>query len=155
MLAVHDHGLAVDVVLEAFFPDAPASSARHRLRQVLTRLRSAAGEIVVRDEDHLRLIPAWVDLREFLLAANHVRGLHGPRAVRLAHAALAHHTRPLLPLDSGASWAGEVREQVDQRHRALLDLLAADAARGWDSDLRAVPTDRPESTASAIRMPAE
>lgn len=65
MLAIHDHGLAVDVVLETFFPDAPASSARHRLRQILTRLRSAAGEIVVRDEDHLRLIPAWVDLREF------------------------------------------------------------------------------------------
>ncbi len=134
MLAVQDHGLAVDVVLEAFFPDAPASSARHRLRQVLTRLRSAVGEIVVRDEDHLRLLPAWVDLREFLLAANRARSLPGARAVRLAHAALAHRTGPLLALDIDADWAGEVREQVTRRDRALLDLIAADAAtHGWES----------------------
>ena len=142
MLAVHDHGLPVDVVLEAFFPDAPASSARHRLRQVLTRLRGTAGEIVVRDEDHLRLIPAWVDLREFLLAANRARSLPGARAVRLAHAALAHRTGPLLPLDSDASWAGEVREQVDRREGALLDLIAADAAtHGWETNPRGLPAD--------------
>jgi len=139
MLAVHEHGLAVDVVLEAFFPDAPLSSARHRLRQVLTRLRSAAGEIVVRDQDHLRLIPAWVDLREFLVAGDRVRGLHGPRAVRLTHAALAHHSGPLLPLDVTAKWADEARDRAGRRRRALLDLIADDAAaRGWDSDSQAV-----------------
>jgi tetratricopeptide (TPR) repeat protein len=141
MLAVHDHGLAVDVVLETFFPGAPASSARHRLRQVLTRLRSAAGEIVVRDEEHLRLIPAWVDPREFQLAVDRARGLHGPRAVRVAHAALAHHTGPLLPLDAAASWARPLRDQVDQRRAALLELTAADAAaHGWESGVGASPS---------------
>lgn len=124
MLGLHEHGLPLDVVLEAFFPDASASSARHRLRQVLTRMRGASGELVVRDGDHLRLIPAWVDVHAFLAAARRVRGLSGARAVRLAHAALAHHTGPLLPSDGDAAWAADARGEVEYRHAALCELLA-------------------------------
>jgi DNA-binding SARP family transcriptional activator len=32
-------------VLEAFFPEAAPASGRHRLRQVLTRLRATAGAV--------------------------------------------------------------------------------------------------------------
>ena len=129
MLALHEHGLPVDVVLEAFFPEAPASAARQRLRQVLTRLRSAAGEVVVRDGEQLRLLPAWVDVREFLVAADRVRGKQGPKAVQLAYAALALHGGPLLPTDPYAEWSLEHREQVEYRHLTLLDLVAGDASR--------------------------
>jgi tetratricopeptide (TPR) repeat protein len=131
VLALHEHGLAVDVVLELFFPDTSPAVARNRLRQVLARLRAAGGEIVVRDGEMLRLVPAWVDVREFLTLGNRVRGVDGVRAVRLAYGALALHQGPLLPSDPYAAWAEEVREQVSYRHLALLDLVIADAtARG-------------------------
>jgi DNA-binding SARP family transcriptional activator len=128
LLALHEHGVAVDVVLEEFFPDTPPAVARHRLRQVLMRLRTAAGEIVIRDGETLRLVPAWVDVREFLAAGNRVRGARGARAIRLAYAALALSSGPLLPSDAYAPWAEETRGQVRYRHLALLDLVAADAA---------------------------
>jgi DNA-binding SARP family transcriptional activator len=131
MLALHEHGLSVDVVLEAFFPDAAASSGRQRLRQVLTRLRAVAGPVVIRDGDHLRLLPAWVDVREFLAAGDRVRSARGARAVQLAYATLALYDGPLLPTDRYAAWAEEIRGQVDYRYLATLDLIAADAiARG-------------------------
>jgi DNA-binding SARP family transcriptional activator/tetratricopeptide (TPR) repeat protein len=131
LLALHEHGLPVDVVLETFFPDTAPATARQRLRQVLTRLRTAAGEIVIRDGETLRLIPAWVDVREFLVVGNRVRGAMGTRAVQLAYAALALHSGPLLPSDPYAAWAEETRTRVRYRHLALLDLVAADAvARG-------------------------
>ncbi len=131
LLALHEHGLPVDVVLEAFFPDATPAAARQRLRQVLTRLRASAGDLIIRDGDTLRLLPAWVDVREFLAAGNRVRGARGARAVQLAYGALALRTGPLLPADPYAEWCADTRDQVHYRHLALLDLVAADAvARG-------------------------
>jgi DNA-binding SARP family transcriptional activator/thioredoxin-like negative regulator of GroEL len=130
-LALHEHGLPVDVVLEELFPETSASVARQRLRQVLNRLRTSAGDLVVRDGETLRLIPAWVDVREFLSAANRVRTATGARAMQLAYAALALHTGPLLLFDPYAAWADDIRDQVRYRHLALLDLVAAAAvARG-------------------------
>src|SRR5579862_2209621 len=131
MLALDEQGRPLEVVLEAFFPDAPPAAGRQRLRQVLTRLRAAAGPVVVRDGDQLRLVSAWVDVREFLAATDRVRSARGPRAVQLAYAALALHDGPLLPTDPYAGWAEEIREQVEYRQLATLDLIAADAiARG-------------------------
>lgn len=129
MLAPHEHGLPLEVVLEAFFPEAPASAARQRMRQVLTRLRAAVGEVVLRDGEQLRLAPAWVDVREFLAAADRVRGKQGPKAVQLAYAALALHDGPLLPTDPYAEWSVDVRDQVQYRYLTLLDLIANDAGR--------------------------
>ncbi|HEX3804694.1 MAG TPA: BTAD domain-containing putative transcriptional regulator [Solirubrobacteraceae bacterium] len=128
MLALHPHGLPVDVVLESFFPEAPLDAARQRLRQVLTRLRAAAGELVVRDGEHLHLAPAWVDTRRFLATADRVRSMRRPRSVQEAYAALALWRGPLLPTDLYASWAEEARRELEYRHLALLDLVAADAA---------------------------
>jgi DNA-binding SARP family transcriptional activator len=129
LLALHEHGLPADVVLETFFPDATATAARQRLRQVLTRLRAAAGEVVVRDGETLRLLPAWVDVREFQALTEHARGICGPRAIQLAYAALALRIGPLLPSDPYAPWAEGVRDQVEYRHLTLLDLIAAEAAK--------------------------
>jgi len=128
LLALHEHGLPVEVVLEEFFPDISPSVARARLRQVLTRLRAAAGDVLVRDGETLRLLPAWVDVREFLAVSRRVRGVQTPRAVQLAYAALALHDGPLLPSDPYAGWAQGIRDEVRYRHIELLDLVAADAA---------------------------
>jgi tetratricopeptide (TPR) repeat protein len=128
LLALHEHGLPIDFVLEQFFPDASPTVGRQRLRQVLTRLRAVAGDIVVRNGDVLQLVPAWVDVREFLAIGNRVRGAIGTRAVQFAYAALAICTGPLLPSDPYAGWAEEPRARVRYRYLALLDLVARDAA---------------------------
>jgi DNA-binding SARP family transcriptional activator len=128
LLALHPRGLPVEVTLEWFFPEIPPAVARMRLRQVLTRLRTAAGEIVVRDGESLRLVPAWIDAGEFLAVTDRVRSARGPRAVQLAYAGLALCTGPLLPDDRYAEWAGETRDLIDARHLELLDLIANDAA---------------------------
>lgn len=128
MLALHEQGLPVEFVLETLFRDAPPDAARQRLRQVLSRARAAVGEIIVRDEDRLRLVPAWVDVREFLAASGQVRPAQNQRAVLLAYVALALHGGSLLPDDIYAEWAQATRDDVSHRHLALLDLVAADAA---------------------------
>ncbi len=126
MLALHEHGLPVDLILETFFPDTSPSAGRGRLRQLLARLRTASADVVVRDGEVLRLLPAWVDVRAFLICAQSARSSPGPRSVRSAHAALALHTGPLLPADAGAGWAEETRTQVEYRRLAMHDLIAAD-----------------------------
>jgi tetratricopeptide (TPR) repeat protein len=128
MLALHDHGLPTEVVLEAFFPDTSPSTSRARLRQVLRRLRVVAGDIVLRDGDHLRLAPAWVDSREFAAAANRVRSARGARAVQLAYAAVALRRGPLLPTDPYAHWADDIRERLDARYLDMLHVITEYAA---------------------------
>jgi DNA-binding SARP family transcriptional activator len=128
MLAIHERGLPVDGILATLFPDATSDTARHRLRQVLRRLRAAVGDVVVRDGKRLRLVPAWVDVREFLAASERVRGEQGPRRVLFAYTALALHGGVLLPDDIYAEWADDIREEVRSRHLAMLDLVTADAS---------------------------
>ncbi len=164
MLALHPLGLPTDVVLEEFFPDAPVDAARQRLRQVLTRLRSSTGqELVIRSEDQLLLVPAWVDVREFLAAAERVRAASGPRAVQQAYGALALWREPLLPADPYAAWTESARNEVEYRHLALLDLVAADAIKrrshqealtALEAAMRADPEDtsRPPQAAEQLRQ---
>jgi DNA-binding SARP family transcriptional activator len=127
LLALHPNGLSVDEVTEWFFPEAAPASGRQRLRQTLTRMRSTAGELAIREGDRLRLRPAWVDVDAFRTAADAVRTTRGPRAIQLAYAALAIRTGPLLPADRHAEWAAETRLQVESRYLELLDLIVADA----------------------------
>jgi DNA-binding SARP family transcriptional activator len=127
MLALNPGGLPVETVLGWFFPDIAPTTARNRLRQILARLRAAAGEIVVRDADNLLLAPAWIDVDEFLATANRVDRARGARAVQVAYACLALHTGPLLPEDVYAEWSLDARDRIEARHTELLDLIAADA----------------------------
>jgi DNA-binding SARP family transcriptional activator len=163
MLAVHEQGLPTEVVLETFFPGVTPAAARHRLRQVLLRLPGVAGELVIRDGESLRLVPSWVDVREFLAAADRVRSVSGSRAVRLAYAALALHTGLLLPADEYAGWAQAIRAEVEYRYLKLLDLLVANAiARGshqealtaLDAVLATEPDDAPRQAARIQQLHA-
>jgi DNA-binding SARP family transcriptional activator/predicted Zn-dependent protease len=140
MLAVAPYGRSVDEVLELFFPDIDPSTARHRLRQLLTRLRSTGSEIVIREGDLLRLAPAWVDLQAFRTASDRALSAPGGLGAELAYAALALWTGPPLPTDPYAGWATSTREQIRRRYLALLDLVATHArARGSvDEALRAL-----------------
>ena len=146
MLAVSPHGMSVDAVLEWFFEDLDPATGRHRLRQVLSRLRSVAGDVVVRDGESLRLAPAWVDVHAFREASDRALATHGSSRVEAAHTALAIWSGPPLPNDPYAGWATAPREQLRRRYLALLDLVATDATeRGSiDEALRALAVAREE-----------
>jgi DNA-binding SARP family transcriptional activator len=80
---------------------------------VLTRLRTAAGEIVLRDGEILKLAPAWIDVREFRALAQRARASRGTRALVLGQAALALADRgPLLVSDPYVAWAEDIRDRV-------------------------------------------
>ena len=131
MLAVQPGGVSVDEVAERLFGEVEAETGRHRLRQLLTRLKSSAGSLVVRDGDLLRLAPAWVDAVAFRRASDVALAGSGPTASELAYAALALWSGPPLATDPYAGWAHAPREQLRRRYLALLDLIAdAAAVRG-------------------------
>jgi DNA-binding SARP family transcriptional activator len=127
LVAMHPYGVAVEVVLEAFFPDVADAAARHRLRQMLSKLRAGCGELVVRQDDRLALAPAWVDVHAFTQAADRARGARGSRAAQLAYTALAVWTGPPLPADVYAEWADSLHDRLRHRYLTLLDVVAADA----------------------------
>jgi hypothetical protein len=133
LLALHLNGLRTETVLEMFFPDVEPGVARQRLRQILKRLRAGAGELVLREGESLRLVPAWIDLREFqaLALTARARGARSGRARELAWAALALADRgPLLATDPYAPWAELVREEIEASTTALRAVLAPSEPRG-------------------------
>jgi DNA-binding SARP family transcriptional activator len=146
VLAVAPYGRSVDEVLELFFPGIDPSTGRHRLRQLLTRLRSSGSDIVIREGELLRLAPAWVDLHAFRVASDRALTARGGLGAELAYAALALWTGPPLPADPYAGWATSIREQIRRRYLALLDLVATDArGRGSvDEALHALALAREE-----------
>jgi DNA-binding SARP family transcriptional activator len=128
MVAAARGALPVDTVIDRLFPDASPASGRQRLRQVLTRLRAQAEDVIVRDGDQLRLADAWIDLDAFRDAAARVRSARGGRRIELAYTALALWSGPPLATDAYAGWAGDIRPAVTAQYLGLLDLVAEDAA---------------------------
>ena len=91
----------------------------------------------------MRLVPAWVDVREFLAASNRVRSARGARAVQLAYAALALYgvsCCPRTPTPSGptrsvtrsgiatsacSTWSPRTQPRAARHDEALTALEAA------------------------------
>ncbi len=124
---------------ELLWPRAPADLGRNRMRNLLSRLRSATGELLVRDGE-LVALPAGseVDADSFAVdsgAALAARaGGEGQRAEVLARAALARYGGELLPEDRYEEWAARPRERLRSRYLELLELLAAAAEQGGEVD---------------------
>jgi ATP/maltotriose-dependent transcriptional regulator MalT/DNA-binding SARP family transcriptional activator len=133
LLAASGGRLHADEAIEALWPEVDPDRGRKRLRNVLNRLRTGAGELVVRDGESLRLAPEIeVDAIRFEEEAARAlaTGLPGERSA-LARAALARYRGDLLPDDPYEAWAAGPRERLRRRCLALLDLLAGEAeARG-------------------------
>lgn len=120
----------VDEICEALWPNAPADAGRARLRNVLSRLRSGCGDLLVRDGSTVALADdVVVDLALFDAYARRALASdeddeHGEE---LAKRALAMSSEILLPEDLYRDWAAAPRERVRRHRLALLDLLAARA----------------------------
>jgi DNA-binding SARP family transcriptional activator/ATP/maltotriose-dependent transcriptional regulator MalT len=147
LLACSGRRLPGDAVVESLWPQVEPASGRKRLRNVLNRLRDAAGDLVIRDGDALALAPGLeTDADEFERAAAHA--LASPHDDGAAGAALARYGGELLPDDRYEPWSAEPRERLARRQLALLDLLAdrAEAEGEVDEALRllerAIEADR-------------
>ncbi len=126
--------ITVDELIEYLWEDAEPGVGARRLRNVLWRIRSACGELLVREGNFLRLAPGAVtDVTRFRELADQalVGGDAGTaRAVEAARAALDYYRGELLPGDRYADWAAAVRESIARTHLRLLDLLVDDAVAG-------------------------
>jgi DNA-binding SARP family transcriptional activator len=137
-IAARGSAVHVDELIEALWPDAPPDVGRARLRNVLSRSRLATGAVLVRDGEVIRVADGVrVDLVVFesLAAAALRRASAGdPSAADIARSALAHHRGEFAISNRYDDWIVPVRERVERRRVALLDLLAIDAEHRGDID---------------------
>jgi DNA-binding SARP family transcriptional activator len=117
-------------LIAILWPDAGTDAGRNRLKNLLSRLRSAVGDVLVRDNDTVALASgAQADAHDFETEARQaLRSLAaGERltAVRLARSAVERYRGDLLPTDLYATWAAEPRERLRLEYLEMLDLLAA------------------------------
>ena len=130
--------IGVDEAVEWLWPELDPERGRARLRNVLSRLRAASGELVIRSGDALRLVPdAQVDLHRFdelARAALTAAARNAPEAPALAKEALAACAGEVLPDSPYESWAAAPRERARRRLIDLLDLLAVHHRRSGRLD---------------------
>jgi Bacterial transcriptional activator domain len=121
------------------WPGADIDHGRNRLKNLLSRLRAAVGDVLVREADSVVLaagaesdIAAFEDeARRALATLASGEGLH---AAMLARTAVDRYRGDLLPDDRYQPWAAEPRERLRLRYLELLDLLAAQAEASGEAD---------------------
>jgi len=130
IVALHPR-ITVDEVIELLWEDAEPGVGQRRLRNVLWRIRSACGDLLVREGNFLCLADgALTDVARFRsLAEDALMGTESGtlRAVDIARQALGCYGGELLPGDRYADWTAAARESVARTHVGLLDLLVDDA----------------------------
>lgn len=127
-LSVNGGHAPIDAVIEVLWPDVDPFVGRTRLRNVLARVRSAAGDLVVREGDVLHFEAGTeIDAHMFEREARRALAAHGADAVALATAALRWYRGPLLAHLPYEPWTMAPREALARRYLDLLDLLIADA----------------------------
>jgi DNA-binding SARP family transcriptional activator len=127
---------SIDQVSEALWADEDAERSRTRLRNVLLRLRRAAGDVIVRSGNGLRLAPGVTcDLVEFRRRAADALAAaraHPELAGELAAAAVSDGDLPAFLDFEYDEWAVAVRREIDQQRISLLDLLSVQAEDAGD-----------------------
>lgn len=136
--------MRAEQLIEILWPTADAAAGRNRLKNLLSRLRAAVGEVLVREEDTIALVSgSECDAALFEAEAGQALALAGPdqregsaalARAALARAALTRYRGELLPDDRYDAWAAQPRERLRLRYLELLDLAAAHAQAAGDVD---------------------
>ena len=136
LVALRGEPVHLDDCADVLWPATSAPRGRRRLRNVLTRLRDACGDVLERRGDCLLLAPeVRVDLQAFEAAADAaIVALRDgcPEGPSRARAALALARHDLLPEDRYAGWVAEARGRHHRRVLELLDRLADAVAAAGD-----------------------
>jgi DNA-binding SARP family transcriptional activator len=128
-----------DELVEILWPGVDSETGRNRFRNLLSRLRIAAGEVLARDQEIVTLV-ADADCDAFVFEAQAEAALGAqaagdtPKAAGIARSALALYRGELLPEDRMEWWATGPRERLKNRFVELLDLLASDAEQRDEVD---------------------
>lgn len=130
--------LHAEVAITKLWPDVDPDTGRNRLRTVLNRLRSMAGDVVVRDGESLALAAdVHVDLDGMRKDADRARALAAsePRlAASVARGAVARYLGELLPDDRYEDWVDAPREHARRIALELLEQCADEATTRGDLD---------------------
>jgi ATP/maltotriose-dependent transcriptional regulator MalT/DNA-binding SARP family transcriptional activator len=126
-------------LMEILWPEVDLERGRNRLRNLLSRIRLAAGDVLVRDGETIMVAPGLEpDASVFEAQARTAIAARSAdemsRALGLARSAVARYGGDLLPDDRYESWAAAPRERLRGLFVELLDMLAADAAERGDAD---------------------
>ena len=145
ILALHPR-MTVDELIELLWEEAEPGVGARRLRNVLWRIRSACGDMLVRDGNFLRLAAgATTDLERFRALADQAIvgvGEGSERPVETARAAVECYRGELLPGDRYADWAVAARESAARTYLRLLELLVEEAVEGGRQGEALVLIDR-------------
>jgi DNA-binding SARP family transcriptional activator len=152
--------IIVDQLVELLWEDASPGVGVRRLRNVLWRIRTACGDVVVRDGQFLRLAnEAVTDLGRFEELANQAltRDASPQAAAQAAREALHLYRGELLPANRYDDWTTRAREVVSRSKVSLLELLIDDALDNEQSGEALTLLDRlaqedPNDEAPLVRM---
>jgi ATP/maltotriose-dependent transcriptional regulator MalT/DNA-binding SARP family transcriptional activator len=138
LVAVSAGQLHAEQAIETLWPEGGRAEGRNRLRTVLSRLRSVAGNVLVRQGDLLVLDRSVsVDFEEMLAEARRAETLASTDlalAAAIARGAIVRYRGELLPEDRYEDWAERPRQRARRAMLDLLDLCASEAARRGDLD---------------------
>jgi DNA-binding SARP family transcriptional activator len=132
-VAVRGRRLHREEAVEVLWPSVSRRVGETRLRNVLSRLRAASGDVLAR-EGGLLVVPGWVriDVEEFEADARRAVTLapsDAAAAVEAAGRAVERYRGDLLPDDRYVQWTEAPRERLRRRFRAANALLVEDARR--------------------------
>jgi len=126
-------------LIEILWPNTEPERGRNRLRNLLSRLRLAVGDVLARDHETIVVPPdvesdaALFETQARAAIADRSAG-EVSRALGLARSAVGRYGGDLLPDDRYEEWADAPRQRLRHLYLELLDLLAADAADRGDVD---------------------
>lgn len=125
----------VEEMIELLWPEVDVATGRSRLRNLLNRLRSRSGDVVLRDGELLVLASAVeIDVNRFEVLAQAAVDAGPDLAAGAARLAVAAYGGVLLPADQFEDWAAAPRERLARRVLRLHDVLVDDAADRGDVD---------------------
>jgi DNA-binding SARP family transcriptional activator len=139
IVAVAGGAMHAEELTEALWPGVDPATGRNRLKNLLSRLRSAVGEVLVRDEQTV-VLAAGTSSDAAMFEVEGGRALKARsggdflRAAALARSAADRYRGDLLPAERYKAWAAEPRERLRLLYLDLLDLLALHAQVTGDVD---------------------
>ena len=128
MLSLQETALPIDRVIDWLWPEVEPELGRQRLKNVVSRLRSTAGEhVVVRSGDTISIgSGVRSDLHLFRQAARRAaQMIRTEPALAIANAidALSVYVGDVLPSDAYAEWAWEERDVIRAQATSLFELV--------------------------------